>query len=87
MDKHLCVVEILDKDKLESMHTRQLLKELRNTYAGICCDAEWCENGALCKNNMHENVCRIKEVLSTRPHILNKQESKAMRIAKIKKGV
>ena len=87
MDKYLCVVEVLDKNQLESMHTKQLLKELRNTYAGICCDTDWCENGALCKHNHDENVRRIKEILATRPHIPNKQESKAMRIAKIKKGV
>lgn len=87
MDKYLCVVEVLDKDKLKSMHTKQLLRELRNTYGGLCCDTHWCENGSLCANNLHENVHRIKEVLATRPHIPNKQESKAMRVAKIKKGV
>ena len=87
MNKYLCVVEVLDKNQLESMHTKQLLKELRNTRAGICCYEYGCENESLCKHNHDENVRILKEVLATRPHIPNKQESKAMRIAKIKKGV
>ena len=70
-------------DKLQKLKTRQLLSELRHTYSMGCpyCweDEDW---------DLHREYQKmIKSVLNTREHIPNKKESKAIRKAKIKKGV
>ena len=76
-------LNIYSLNELQKMKTRQLLAELHNTYSMGCpyCweDADW--QG---QRNYKEI---IKSVLVTREHIPNKQESKAIRKAKIKKGV
>ena len=75
--------EILTYDELQKLKTRQLLSLLRKTHSWGCpyCwgSEEW--------NKVREYQKLIKSVLSTREHIPNKQESKAIRKAKIKKGV
>ena len=69
-------------EQMEKMHTRQLLKELRRThsYGCECCwgDEDWKQ--LYCYRN------QLKAVLATREHIPNKQESKALRKARKKKG-
>lgn len=81
-----CTVEKYDYDDLNKLHTKQLLKKL-NAQRKWGCD-EWCgcENIAICKEHHNYNVNLVKEILKTRPHILNKQESKQLRKEKIKNG-
>lgn len=75
---------------LEKMCTRQLLKlhngsYLRSEFCVDCCgDLEECTE---CLNNEKFNKTVIKRLLSTREHVLNKQESKALRKQRIKEGI
>ena len=73
---------ILTDDELQKLKTRQLLSLLRSSHKMGCpyCwgSEEW--------NKVWDYQKRIKAVLATREHIPNKQESKAIRKAKIKKG-
>ena len=67
--------------EMEHMHTRQLLQELRRTnYAW---DYDWTREDEAA---LQEYRATLKAVLATREHIPNKQESKAIRKAKKKKG-
>ncbi len=74
---------ILTPEQIKKAHTRQLLGELRGTYHCGCpyCwkDSDWDE----LRNYKNE----LKQELATREHIPNKKESKAIRKARIKKGV
>jgi hypothetical protein len=75
---------------LEKLHTKQLLNKKRGLYiAGDICidscgDLDECNE---CLNNEKFNLGILKNILSTREHILNKKESKELRKAKIKKGI
>jgi hypothetical protein len=68
-------------DEMKKMSTRQLLGHLRKTYCWGDSYSTWEEIHELDKYQK-----QIKSVLATREHIPNKQESKAIRKAKIKKG-
>ena len=68
------------KAELEKLHTRQLLHELHRTYS-----LAWGYSEEDLDNFQKERPI-IKEILATRPHIMNKQESKAYRKMKIKRG-
>ena len=76
---------------LEKMPTRQLLKERNRLYhvpeycADCCCD-KYDKECQICNNNVRYNREQIKRILATREHIPNKQESKALRKEKIKRG-
>lgn len=80
-----------DIAKLEKLHTKQLLKERNCLYhvseycADCCCDRydDECKN---CGNNHEFNMQQVKRILATREHIPNKQEAKALRKARKKKG-
>lgn len=82
-----CFFNSIQKEELEKLHTKQLLNMLRQTnrihFYEYCCD---CEDYYNCKKNYTKYISMLKEILATRPHIPNKKESKAIRIAKIKKG-
>lgn len=71
------------REILEHMCTRQLLKELRNTYS-YGCPYSWTNDDWL---DLDAYQATIKSILATREHIPNKKESKRIRKAKIKKGV
>jgi hypothetical protein len=68
---------------MKKLHTRQLLGELKHTYHCACAycwkDSDW--------KQLNDYKAQLKQELATREHIPNKQESKAIRKAKIKKGV
>ena len=68
--------------QLQHMHTRQLLKELKNTRSWG--DYDWTDEDWLDLDTYRET---LKSVLATREHIPNKIESKRIRKARIKKGV
>lgn len=76
---------------LEKMHTKQLLNERNRLYhvseycADCCCD-RYDNECKQCGNNHEFNMKQVKRVLATREHVLNKQESKALRKARIKRG-
>lgn len=76
-------------EALEKKHTKQLLKEhnssyVRSEYCTDCCgDHEECSE---CQSNIEFNRAVIKRLLATREHVLNKQESKALRKQRIKEG-
>lgn len=74
--------ERYDRDELNRLHTRQLLKILRNTYAW-----EYDSWGSKLQIAIEQYRNDIKKVLSTREHIPNKIESKLIRKQKIKRGV
>lgn len=67
--------------EMEHLCTRQLLQELRKTNYAWGYDWTREDEAAL-----HEYRATLKAVLATREHIPNKQESKAIRKAKKKKG-
>jgi hypothetical protein len=75
-------LSIIPQEKMKETCTRQLLKELRNTYScGCCCcwnDFDW--------EQLRRYRQELKRELATREHIPNKIESKRLRKAKIKKG-
>ena len=68
------------KTELEKLHTKQLLHRLRCTYT-----LAWDYSEEELEDFQKERSI-IKEILATRPHVMNKQESKAYRKMKIKKG-
>ena len=76
---------------LENMHTKQLLNERNRLYhvseycADCCCD-KYDEECQRCGNNHELNMQQVKRILATREHVLNKQESKALRKQRIKEG-
>lgn len=74
--------EIFSEEQMKNMHTRQLLAHLRNTYSWG--EYDWTREDW---NSKEIYQTRIKAELATREHILNKIESKKLRIAKKKKGV
>lgn len=69
-------------EEMEKMPTRQLLGHLRKTYCWGDSYPTWEEI-----HEINEYQKQIKSVLAKREHIPNKKESKAIRKAKIKKGV
>ena len=76
-------------EALNKLHTKQLLKQLRGSrvWGEDCRDyftnTPECEQ---CLANQKYNEKQLKAILATREHIPNKQESKALRKARIKKG-
>ena len=76
---------------LEKMHTKQLLNERNRLYhvseycTDCCCD-RYDNECKQCGNNRDFNRRQVKRVLATREHVLNKQESRALRKARIKRG-
>lgn len=68
-------------EQIQSAHTSQLLKELRQTYKLI--DYDWTN-----EDYQELKIYRLtlKDELATREHIPNKKESKKLRKARIKKG-
>lgn len=78
-----------DVEALEKKHTKQLLKERNSLYRGGCSGTYYVSNShecTTCCRNTEYNMGRIKKILATREHILNKQESKALRKRRIKEG-
>ena len=72
---------IFTKPQMEEMKTRQLLNHLRSVYRWG--EYDWTREDYIEKDKY---ITLIKSVLATREHIPNKQESKQIRKAKIKKG-
>ena len=75
---------------LENMHTKQLLNERNRLYhvSEYCADY-YCNNDEECQrcvNNHEINLQQVKRILATREHVLNKQESRALRKQRIKEG-
>jgi hypothetical protein len=77
-------------EALNKLHTKQLLRKLR----GIDICSEYCQDMSdrrnpecvKCWANQKYNKEQLKAILATREHIPNKQESKALRKERIKKG-
>ena len=85
-----CIIPVWNKNELEKLHTKQLLK-LRHggllewqDSSGSCC--ELCEYGEKCIANIKQNKIIVKSILAAREHVLNKKESQAKRKALKKKG-
>ena len=75
--------------QLQTLHTKQLLKkrDFSYVYSELCRDCySRCEECDTCIANEEFNREQIKAVLATREHVLNKQESKALRKQRIKEG-
>lgn len=73
--------DLLTEEQMKNLKTRQLLAHLRQTYRWGDYDWEDADFQAL-----HAYRARVKAELATREHIPNKQEGKAIRKARIKKG-
>ncbi len=88
METYSCKKEKLNKQECEKLHTKQLLNKLRDFTANppFKCMG-FCTNYNKCVKTHEHNISLVKEILSTREHVLNKQESKALRKEKIKRGV
>ena len=80
-----CITKIYKDEELEQKHTKQLLNKLRAVRLSQC-ETYSCKHWEECEKNREYNISLLKEFLSHREHIPNKQESKAIRKAKIKKG-
>ena len=79
-----------DIEALEKMHTKQLLKRRNSLYHNGCSGSYYVSNSPECEaccQNTEYNMEQVKKILATREHILNKQESKALRKQKIKGGI
>lgn len=74
--------ECKTKEELSKLHTKQLLNHLRNTYSWG--DYEWEDRDYEARDEYQK---LIKSILATREHVPSKKESKALRKAKIKKGI
>ena len=78
-----------DIEAMEKKHTKQLLNERNSLYHSSCSGSYYVSNSpecaACCQNNEY-NMEQIKKILATREHVLNKQESKALRKQRIKEG-
>lgn len=77
-------------EALNKLHTKQLLKQLRGSrICGEDCRYYYTSSSPECQQclaNQKYNEQQLKAILATREHIPNKQESKALRKARIKKG-
>lgn len=80
----LCAVEEKRKEALEGLHAKQLLNMLHSSYLSGSC--ECCSAFLDCCKVEENNRALIKEVLKTRPHVLNKIESKNLRKLRKKRG-
>ena len=67
-------------EEMKKMNTRHLLSILRKTHTWGCIDACWTPNFKCCYRE------QLKEELATREHIPNKQEGKALRHLRQKRG-
>ena len=67
-------------EEMKKMNTRHLLSILRKTYTWGYIDACWTPNFKCCYRE------QLKEELATREHIPNKQEGKALRRLRQKRG-
>lgn len=87
IEKEKCIhcQDFLSKEELEKLHTKQLLNN-RVFYYLPSNDCDYCRHGEECKKEAEEYRALIKNILAIRPHILNKQESKALRKKRIKQG-
>lgn len=78
-----------DVEALEKKHTKQLLNERNSLYHGGCSGTYYVSNSPECEaccRNKEYNMEQLKKILATREHVLNKQESKALRKQRIKEG-
>jgi hypothetical protein len=76
-------------EAMEKKHTKQLLNERNSLYHGGCSGSYYVSNSPECEacwQNNEYNMEQIKKILATREHVLNKQESKALRKQRIKEG-
>lgn len=83
---NFCFIQVFtdeEKEFFKTIHTKQLLNKLRDMDHYSSCS--WCQDEQ-CFANTEENRAFLKSILATRPHIMNKQESKEYRKAKKKKG-
>lgn len=69
-------------EEMKTLKTRQLLAELRRTYT-YGCPYTWTDDDWEC---LRTYKAALKAELSTREHIPNKVESKAIRKVRIKRG-
>lgn len=79
-----------DIEVLHTLHTKQLLNMRNSNYKHSEYCADMCDRHSaecrLCIGNQQYNKEQIKQILDTREHIPNKQESKALRKERIKRG-
>lgn len=78
-----------DIEALKKLHTKQLLKTRDALYSGPCCGSYFSSAHPTCVEcyaNVKYNRQQVKDILATREHVLNKQESKTLRKQRIKEG-
>lgn len=85
----MCIDEFYLKEDLEKLHTKQLLNLLRSLVG--CSECVECydfekKKFYKCAITKAYNKQIIKEILASRPHVMNKQESKEHRKMLKKKG-
>lgn len=77
---------IFVKEELEKLHTKQLLKLRISKHGSFNSDCKYCEHYKECKIICESNDTILYSILNTREHVPNKQESKAKRKERKKKG-
>lgn len=88
MQTYSCKKEKLNETECNKLHTKQLLNKLRTLKGNPPSQCMgFCSNYSECSKIHEHNYNLVKEILSTREHVLNKQESKRLRKEKIKQGV
>ena len=77
-----------DIEALKKLHTKQLLKTRNALYSEphCCYFSSGHQTCRQCYANVEYNLQQVKAILATREHVLNKQESKALRKQRIKEG-
>jgi hypothetical protein len=77
---------VFNKEELKKLHTKQLLKLRISKYGNFNYDCNYCEHYKECKAICESNDAILYSILNTREHIPSKQESKAKRKERKKKG-
>ena len=80
-------VPTMSFEDFDKFHTKQLMDMRYNPpYAAYEYYCESCSAEEQCCENREKNQQALREVLATRPHVLNKKESKELRRNRKKQG-
>ena len=87
-EKKCSGVSIITYEEFDKLHTKQLLAMRHKETDPYFCDyiCPGCCARYECEAAREHNYKTLREVLATRPHVLNKQESKALRKQRKKQG-
>ena len=87
-EKKCSGVQRITYEEFDKLHTKQLMAMRHKKTEPYFCDyiCPGCSARSECEAAREHNYKTLREVLATRPHVLNKQESKALRKQRKKQG-